>query len=495
MSKSKVNLTPKIKKRIAQDTRSYKKNAGIQKSDKGDSDRGIWLNSPPILLPYQQVFVDDDSGVTILEKSRRTGASWAYACWATLEAIRADRPQTTYYIGTNKEMTREFIDVVGYWARSFSLVTAETSEEAIDLDDGDSVLIFRVRFATGKSVIALSSRASAIRGMQQGNVILDEAAFVESFDEIRKSIMALRMWGGKIRILSTHNGVDNPFNQLIDRVKNKEFDYRLLRVPLLTAVEMGLFRRICLITNQPWSERAEQAWIDEQYTQYGMGADEELGCIPLDVRGGGLVFNREWWQYRPDARPECWYVVRFWDMAATAAEINSDAYFTAGVMLGRSFNPQPDEPEYWIFDARARQLSPSDGDDWIIQSAIEDGASVSIRWELEGGSSGPKVESYLKKRLRGYDAGGIRPQGDKLGRAKPFASDLKRGSIAIVGNPGDGWVKRYVDALHGFDGTKKPLTNDFADATSGAYNVLAVMGSRKKAVGIYHRAATRAFHR
>lgn len=45
--------------------------------------------------------------------------------------------------------------------------------------------------------------------------MIDEAAFHEALDELLKAAFALTMWGARVRIISTHNGVDNLFNQYI----------------------------------------------------------------------------------------------------------------------------------------------------------------------------------------------------------------------------------------------------------------------------------------
>ncbi|MDE8660748.1 hypothetical protein PUL39_030350 [Pseudomonas aeruginosa] len=37
----------------------------------------------------------------------------------------------------------------------------------------------------------------------------------ESLEELLKAALALTMWGNKVRLISTHNGVDNPFNTYI----------------------------------------------------------------------------------------------------------------------------------------------------------------------------------------------------------------------------------------------------------------------------------------
>jgi phage FluMu gp28-like protein len=64
---------------------------------------------------------------------------------------------------------------------------------------------------------------------KQGRVIIDEAAFVDDLDELKKAAMALLMWGGCVRILSTHNGDDNPFNELVKEIRDGKWEYSLHR--------------------------------------------------------------------------------------------------------------------------------------------------------------------------------------------------------------------------------------------------------------------------
>ena len=66
-------------------------------------------------------------------------------------------------------------------------------------------------------MVALPSVPRALRG-KQGLVIVDEAAFHGELAEVIKSALALLMWGGQVVIVSTHNGVANPFNLLLDDV-------------------------------------------------------------------------------------------------------------------------------------------------------------------------------------------------------------------------------------------------------------------------------------
>jgi phage FluMu gp28-like protein len=80
---------------------------------------------------------------------------------------------------------------------------------------------FRINFASGFEIMALSSAPRSLRG-KQGLLIIDEAAFVDSLAQLLKAAMAFLIWGGKVVVVSTHNGVDNPFNELLDEIRSEK---------------------------------------------------------------------------------------------------------------------------------------------------------------------------------------------------------------------------------------------------------------------------------
>jgi phage FluMu gp28-like protein len=102
--------------------------------------------------------------------------------------------------------------------------------------------------------------------------------------------MALLMWGGRVVVMSTHNGDDNPFNELITDIRAGKKPYSLHRVTFDDALTEGLYRRICLKLGTPWSPEAETAWRDELIRLYGDDAAEELFVIPS--RGSGAYLSR-----------------------------------------------------------------------------------------------------------------------------------------------------------------------------------------------------------
>ncbi len=245
---------------------------------------------PDVFLPYQQRMLQavEGSMLSVHEKSRRTGFSWAIAAVATTTAAaaRSAGGMDVMYMGYEKDMTREFVDYVGEWGKAFQVAASEAEEFLFPDPDHPERTIgaFRVKFASGFEVIALPSMPRALRG-KQGLVILDEAAFMDDLAAVLKAAMAHLMWGGKVVVISTHNGEDNPFNALIQDMRAGRQPGTVTRTTFDDAVAEGLYRRICLRLGREWSPEAEAAWCESIQKMYRDNADEELNVIPNPTSG------------------------------------------------------------------------------------------------------------------------------------------------------------------------------------------------------------------
>lgn len=245
------------------------------------------MNAPAVLLPYQARWVSDLAPVKVCEKSRRIGLSWCEAADCALTAAAASG-MNVWYLGYNREMAREFINDVAFWVDHLG-VAAARMEETLVRDPGKDILSYRIRFDSGFRVTALSSRPSNLRG-KQGKVVIDEAAFHDDLPQLLKAGVALLMWGGRLAVISTHNGDENPFNELVSEVRSGKKPYSLHRITLDDALGEGLFRRICLRTGKQWSAEAQEAWRSGLFDFYGEFAGEELACVP--GRGSGAWLPR-----------------------------------------------------------------------------------------------------------------------------------------------------------------------------------------------------------
>lgn len=255
---------------------------------------------PNVLLPYQSKAVGllETTGIRVLfiEKSRRIGMTWGLASYAVLRAARDKSAggMDAMYISYSQEMTREFIDACAMWARAYAV--AALSEDEFLFDDTDPadpsetrhIQAFRIRFASGFEILALSSAPRSLRG-KQGVVIIDEAAFVDQLKELLKAALAFLMWGGQVVVCSTHDGSDNEFNIHVQDILAGRSKYAHLRVDLDDALKDGLHERICLVQGSEWSPEGEAAFRQDIIDFYGEGADEELFCIPAMGSGTWLA--------------------------------------------------------------------------------------------------------------------------------------------------------------------------------------------------------------
>src|SRR6267143_2036524 len=221
------------------------------------------MNEPlSILLPYQRRWIADQSQVKVSEKSRRIGITWTEAADRALGAATTGRSGIDgWYIGYNKEMALE--------------------------DERANILAYRIRFASGHKIVALSSRPSNLRG-KDGCAVIDEAAFHEDLPELLKAALAFTMWGGLVRIISTHNGAENAFNELISEIRAGRRPYSLHRTTLDDAIADGLYRKICEQGGLEWNEAAQHEWRQQIVDFYGDNVGEELFCMPRAPSGAHL---------------------------------------------------------------------------------------------------------------------------------------------------------------------------------------------------------------
>lgn len=257
---------------------------------------GLFDDIPAVLLRYQAKLLATTAThqLVVCEKSRRIGMTWGVGADAVLHAglARSAGGMDVLYIGYNLDMAREFIDVCAMWARAF-LPAASNVEEFLFKDQDDDgaekdISAFRIRFASGFEIVALTSKPRSLRG-RQGYVIFDEAAFHDALDELLKAAMALLMWGGKVLVISTHDGVDNPFNELIQDIRSGKRAGKVVKVTFDQAVEDGLYERIALVTGKPETPEAKADWIASILGFYGEDADEELHVIPKASSGTYLL--------------------------------------------------------------------------------------------------------------------------------------------------------------------------------------------------------------
>lgn len=267
-----------------------------------------------ILMKHQADWVADQSPLKLGEKGRRTGITFAEALDSTLIAAtkRKDGGDNTWYIGDTKDKGLEFIGVCARFATHVAKELVKIEEFLFEdrQPDGSSKYInaYRIRFSSGLQVAALSSRPANIRGLQ-GRVVIDEAGFHPHVRQVIDACNALLIWGGVIRIISTHNGVLNAFNELITETREGKYDYKIHRITFDDAVRNGLYERVCRVRGWTPSVEGKREWYQRIRRSYGSRTEamrEELDAIPRE--GEGVLLPLAWIEAccNPDYRVARW---------------------------------------------------------------------------------------------------------------------------------------------------------------------------------------------
>jgi predicted phage terminase large subunit-like protein len=167
-------------------------------------------------------------------------------------------------------------------------------------------------------------------------------------------------------------------------------------------------------------------------------------------------------------------VVRFWDLAATepsSATPNPD--WTVGTLMGF------DQGVAYLLDVKRARLKADRVEQFVAQTAYEDGLNVPIRMEQEPGSAGKAIiDQYARYVVPGFDFAAIRSTGDKVTRARPFSAVAANGNLKVVRSK---WLTAWLDELCSFPEASDH--DDQVDSAVGAFAHLTGLGlpQRKRA--------------
>ncbi len=259
-----------------------------------------------LLMAHQSDWLAIDAHIKLCEKGRRTGITFAEALDSVITAAsqKIAGGMDCFYIGDTKEKGLEFI---GYCAK-FSRVIAQAQASGVSqieeflFQDQDAagntrqINAYRIRYASGFKIVALSSNPAGVRGLQ-GKVIIDEAAFHRDVSAVLDAATALLIWGGRIVIISTHNGKANAFNQMVSDIRDKRYgnSAQVFRATFDDAVANGLYERVCFMAGKLATAEGKEAWYKQIRNAYGprkAQMREELDAIPRD--GNGVCIPGVW---------------------------------------------------------------------------------------------------------------------------------------------------------------------------------------------------------
>jgi phage FluMu gp28-like protein len=251
--------------------------------------------------------------IAVDEKGRRTGITFATAQDDTITAASSKEAggDNVWYMADSREKGLEYIGYCAAFARTIARGQCSAIEQHIfedQLEDGTSrnITAYRIRFASGYRITALASRPENIHGLQ-GVVNLDEAALHKDVSRVLESATALLIWGGRIRVWSTHRGKKNAFYELVKDVRNGLYGdkAKAIRVTFDDAVANGLYERVCFMQGKTATPEGKREWYTSIRAAYGprkAAMREELDAIPRD--GSGAAIPSVWVEAAmPEERP------------------------------------------------------------------------------------------------------------------------------------------------------------------------------------------------
>lgn len=259
-----------------------------------------------VLMKHQREVAGLQASIIAVPKGRRTGITFGTMLDKTLVAAsrKSAGGDNVFYIGDTKE---KGLEAIGYCAK-FARVIAQAQGQGVSgveeflFEDQDesgksrNITAYRIRFASGFQVCALSSRPANIRGLQ-GHVVIDEAAFHPDVQGVLDAATALLIWGGKIVVISSHNGKNNPFAQFCRDIEAGRYgvDAAVATVTFDDAVANGLFERVCMMKGTTPTVADKETWYAKIRNGYGVrkaSMREELDAIPRD--GNGVCLPGVW---------------------------------------------------------------------------------------------------------------------------------------------------------------------------------------------------------
>lgn len=223
-------------------------------------------------LPYQLEWINDPSPLSIAEKSRRIGWTYAESYRAVQDRVAADeagKKRDLFYSSADLTAAREFSEYCHNWCRVFNTVadqaegeeTVAIEDEAGKVIDERKIFTLRLTFRKGSKIVIGSSNPLFFRS-KGGDADGDEFAFHREGRELFKAMHATALfWGYRLRLWSTHNGEGSYFNTQVKAARSGQLKARVHRVTILDAVEQGLVEKIKGLKSR--DDNARQEWLDE----------------------------------------------------------------------------------------------------------------------------------------------------------------------------------------------------------------------------------------
>lgn len=246
------------------------------------------------MLPYQSRWIEDQSILMLMEKSRRIGISYASSYKIVREHSRATRTQDTWVSSRDETTARLFVADCKGFCRILKTAAEDIGKRLVEKES-----VYALSFANGTDLNSVASNPDVFAG-KGGDVVLDEFALRSDPRGVYAIASPTIDWGGSMFIISTHRGSKNFFNELCEEAKHKGnpkgFSHH--RVTLEDALNQGFLWKLQskIAKSKPNDPRLDMDEADYFNYQKSRAADDETFlqeymCVPSDDNSAFLSYD------------------------------------------------------------------------------------------------------------------------------------------------------------------------------------------------------------
>ena len=253
----------------------------------------VFPKTDNLFLQYQADWIKDRSIIKMMEKGRQLGISMSTAYDEVQEKAQEGERLDSWVSSRDDMQARLFLEDCKKFAALLKLAAEDLGEKVVD-DKGHSAYVLAM--APGVRIHSMSSNPDAQAG-KRGNRVLDEFALHLDPRKLWAIAFPGITWGGRMKLISTHRGSANFFNELVQEVRHKGNPKKisLHTVTLQNALDQGFLYK--LQSKLPPGD-ARMAMDETDYFNFirASCADEEsflqeFMCQPADDNSAFLSYD------------------------------------------------------------------------------------------------------------------------------------------------------------------------------------------------------------
>ena len=239
-------------------------------------------------LPYQLVWIVDDSQLRLVKKSVRIG--WTYGDSFKNVRKRLRHAKRDYLFATKDQSTAfEYVEQCYRFCEIYKLTKSVLARGVEDMkvpqfdvdgkDTGfvDEVKVGVIKFDNGSRILAFSSNPNAMRAFG-GDVGLDEFAFHPRAKELWAAAQGRVTWGFDLGCWSSCNGSDTMHEEFCRDAEAGKGGWSFYKVTMEDAVELGLVEKINQTSGRKLS-RAEFIADCKTRSRFEEVYEQDYNCV------------------------------------------------------------------------------------------------------------------------------------------------------------------------------------------------------------------------